>query len=140
MQDAFEQIRSALESYAKEKGVDLIPYLHEDPIWRLGFARRVGGEAAVDLVWDEASPEQFAVRCSWWIDDYQSTMRRSVQAEAGRFSLSRPALDLTALLDQALERVDGWDADDLEVTSGPYPQWHQYFGRDDFYQTQLPVR
>ena len=77
---------------------------------------------------------------SWWVDDYDTTMRRSRQEAVGVFTRDRSLDDLEGMVRDALRRIDGWGQSDLNQTSGPYPDWHRYQTREDFYRTRLPRR
>jgi hypothetical protein len=140
MDAVFELVAPALRRVAQAEGLKLHEFFRDDPIWRLDFARTVGGEAVVDVAWDEARPEEYRVTASWWLDDYDTTIRRSRTEEAGVFTRDRSLDDLEAMLRDALRRIDGWAEADLDQRSGPYPDWQKYQSRDDFYRTRLPKR
>jgi hypothetical protein len=140
MDAAFELVAPALRRVAQAEGVKLHEFFRDDPVWRLDFVREAGGEAVVDVAWQEDRPEEYAVSASWWVDDYDSTTRRSHQEDVGTFTRDRSLDDLEALLRQALARVDGWTEADLDQRSGPYPDWQRYQSRDEFYRTRLPRR
>ena len=140
MDAAFELVAPAMRRVAQAEGVKLHEFFRDDPVWRLDFARGAGGEAVVDVAWQEDRPEEYAVSASWWMDDYDSTTRRSHQEEVGTFTRDRSLDDLEALLRGALARIDGWTEADLDQRSGPYPDWQRYQSRDEFYRTRLPRR
>lgn len=140
MDAAFELVAPALRRVARAEGVKLHEFFRDDPVWRLDFARRVGGEAVVDVAWQEDRPEEYRVLASWWVDDYDTTLRRSHQREVGTFTRDRPLDDLEAMLVAALRVIDGWTERDLDQQSGPYPDWQRYQSRDEFYRTRLPRR
>jgi hypothetical protein len=140
MDAAFELVAPALRRVAQTEGVKLHEFFRDDPVWRLDFARAAGGEAVVDVAWREERPEEYEVSASWWVDDYDSTMRRSRQESVGTFTRDRSLDDLEALLRRALANIDGWTEADLDQTSGPYPDWQRYQSRDEFYRTRLPRR
>jgi hypothetical protein len=118
----------------------LVEFHRDDPIWRLSFAREVGGEALVDVAWEEERPDAYRVAASWWIDDYDTTMRRLRHEEIGEFTRERPLDELETLLHEAVRRVDSWTEADLDQRSGPYPDWQRYQSREDFYRSRLPKR
>ena len=140
MDAAFELVAPALRRVARAEGVKLHEFFRDDPIWRLDFARQLGGEAVVDVAWQEERPEEYTVTASWWLDDYDTTTRRSRQELVGTFTRDRSLDDLESLVVEALHRVDGWTEADLDQQSGPYPDWQKYQSRDDFYRTRLPRR
>jgi hypothetical protein len=140
MDAAFELVAPALRRVAQAEGVKLHEFFRDDPVWRLDFVREAGGEAVVDVAWREERPEEYEVSASWWVDDYDSTMRRSRQEDVGTFTRDRSLDDLEALLRQALARIDGWTEADLDQTSGPHPDWQRYQSRDEFSRTRLPRR
>jgi hypothetical protein len=140
MDAAFELVAPVLRRVARAEGVKLHEFFRDDPVWRLDFAREAGGEAVVDVAWREERPEEYEVSASWWVDDYDSTMRRSRLEAVGTFTRDRSLDDLEALLRQALTSIDGWTDADLDQTSGPYPDWQRYQSRDEFYRTRLPRR
>jgi hypothetical protein len=140
MDAAFELVAPALRRVAADEGVKLHEFFRDDPIWRLDFARQVGGEAVVDVAWTEERPEEYLVTASWWVDDYDTTMRRSHQEDVGVFTRDRSLDDLEALLKEALGRIDSWGDADLDRTSGPYPDWQRYQSREEFSRTRLPKR
>ncbi len=140
MDAAFELVAPALRRVAQAEGLKLHEFFRDDPVWRLDFARRVGGEAVVDVAWREDRPEEYLVSASWWLDDYDTTLRRSRQEELGVFTRDRSLDDLEAMLRDALRRIDGWSEADLDQQSGPYPDWQRYQSRDEFYRTRLPRR
>jgi hypothetical protein len=140
MDAAFEVVAPALRRVAQAEGVKLHEFFRDDPVWRLNFARQAGGEAVVDVAWEEDRPEEYTVTAAWWLDDYDTTMRRSRSEEIGLFTRDRSLDDLEELLRQAVARVDGWAESDLDQSSGPHPDWHSYQSREDFYRTRLPRR
>ena len=140
MDAAFELVAPALRRVAQSEGVKLHEFFRDDPVWRLDFARAAGGEAVVDVAWRDERPEEYEVSASWWVDDYDSTMRRSRQEAVGTFTRDRSLDDLEALLRRALASIDGWTEADLDQTSGPHPDWQRYQSRDEFYRTRLPRR
>ena len=140
MDAAFELVAPVLRRVAKAEGVKLHEFFRDDPVWRLDFAREAGGEAVVDVAWQEDHPEEYAVAASWWLDDYDSTMRRSHLEEVGTFTRDRSLDDLEAMLVDALHRIDGWTEADLDQSSGPHPDWQRFQSRDEFYRTRLPRR
>jgi hypothetical protein len=140
MDAAFELVAPALRRVAQTEGVKLHEFFRDDPIWRLDFVREAGGEAVVDVAWREERPEEYEVSASWWVDDYDSTMRRSRQEAVGTFTRDRSLDELEGLLRRALTSIDGWTEADLDQTSGPYPDWQRYQSRDEFYRTRLPRR
>jgi hypothetical protein len=140
MDAAFELVAPALRRVAQAEGVELHEFFRDDPLWRLDFVRAAGGEAVVDVAWQEDRPEEYAVTASWWQDDYDTTIRRSRQEAVGTFTRDRSLDDLEALLREALTRIDGWTDADLDQRSGPHPDWRRYQSRDEFYRTRLPRR
>jgi hypothetical protein len=140
MDAAFELVAPALRRVAQAEGLKLHEFFRDDPVWRLDFVREAGGEAVVDVAWREERPEEYTVSASWWVDDYDSTTRRSRQEDVATFTRDRSLDDLEALLLQALARIDGWTESDLDQRSGPYPDWQRYQSRDEFYRTRLPRR
>lgn len=140
MDAAFELVAPALRRVAQAQGLKLHEFFRDDPIWRLDFARQVGGEAVIDVAWEEDRPEEYRVTAAWWLDDYDTTMRRSRKEEVGVFTRNLSLSALEDMLDEALRRIDSWDEADLDQTSGPYPDWQTYQGREDFYRTRLPKR
>jgi len=139
MDAAFELVAPALRRVAADQGVKLHEFFRDDPLWRLSFARQAGGEGTIDVAWEEDRPEEYRVSAAWWVDDYDTTMRRSHGEDVGVFTRERSLDDLEAMLVDALARVDGWTEADLDRSSGPYPDWRNQ-GRDEFYRTRLPVR
>jgi hypothetical protein len=140
MDAAFELVAPALRRVAQVEGVKLHEFFRDDPVWRLDFARQAGGEAVIDVAWQEDRPDEYAVSASWWLDDYDSTMRRSRSEEVGSFTRDRSLDDLEAMLRDAIRRVDGWTEADLDQQSGPHADWQRYQSRDEFYRTRLPRR
>jgi hypothetical protein len=140
MDAAFELVAPALRRVAESERLKLHEFFRDDPVWRLNFVRQAGGEAAIDLAWQEERPEEYAVSATWWLDDYDTTMRRSRQEAVGTFTRDRSLADLEALLRDALRRIDAWTEADLDQGSGPHPDWQRYQGRDEFYRTRLPRR
>jgi hypothetical protein len=139
MDAAFELVAPALRRVARAEGVKLHEFFRDDPLWRLAFARQAGGEAVVDVAWTEERPEEYGVSAAWWLDDYESAIRRSHQEDVGTFTRDRSLDDLEALLHDALGRIDGWTEADLDRSSGPHADWHTQ-SREDFYRTRLPRR
>lgn len=140
LEAAFELVAPVLRRVAAAEGLKLHEFFRDDPIWRLNFARQAGGEAVIDVAWEEDRPEEYQVMSSWWVDDYDTTMRRSRQEAVGVFTRDRSLDDLEGMVRDALRRIDGWGQSDLNQTSGPYPDWHKYQTREDFYRTRLPRR
>jgi hypothetical protein len=137
---AFELVAPVLRRVAAAEGLKLHEFFRDDPIWRLNFARQAGGEAVIDVAWEEDRPEEYQVMSSWWVDDYDTMMRRSRQEAVGVFTRDRSLDDLEGMVRDGLRRIDGWSQADLNQTSGPYPDWHKYQTREDFYRTRLPRR
>jgi hypothetical protein len=140
MDAAFEEVAPAIRKVAQEEGVKLHEFFRDDPVWRLDFAREAGGEAVVDVAWSEDAPERFTISASWWIDDWETTLRRLHREEIGVFQRSQSPAELEAVLRQALEKVDSWDEAVLDQQSGPYPDWQKYQTREDFQRIRLPRR
>ena len=140
MDAAFELVAPALRRVAQAEGVKLHEFFRDDPVWRLDFARQAGGEAVIDVAWEADRPEEYRVTAAWWLDDYDSTMRRSHGEEIGVFTRERSLDDLEGMLRDALHRIDGWTEGDLDQRSGPHPDWQRYQSREDFYRTRLPRR
>jgi hypothetical protein len=139
MDAAFELVAPVLRRVARAEGLKLHEFFRDDPVWRLDFAREAGGEAVIDVGWEEDRPEEYRVSAAWWVDDYDSTTRRSREEEVGVFTRDRSLDDLEAMLRDALARVDAWREPDLDRTAGPFPDWRRQ-GRDEFYRTRLPRR
>ncbi len=140
MDAAFELVAPPLRRVAQREGLKLHEFFRDDPLWRLDFARQAGGEAVVDVAWQEDRPEAYTVSAAWWLDDYDTATRRSRQETVGTFTRDRSLDDLEALLLEALRRIDGWTEADLDQRSGPHPDWQRYQSRDEFYRTRLPRR
>ncbi len=139
MDAAFEIVAPAIRRAAQEAGVKLFEFHRDDPLWRLAWAREVGGEASVDVEWTEDTPDTYWLTATWFVDDWETTRRRQHVAEMGEFLRNAPLSDLEQLLRQAVSAVDGWSAADLDEESGPYPEWRQ-ISRDEFGRTRLPKR
>jgi hypothetical protein len=137
---AFELVAPVLRRVAQAEGLKLHEFFRDDPVWRLDFARQAGGEAVIDVAWQEDRPEEYLVSASWWVDDYDTTMRRSHQEELGAFTRDRSLDELEAMLLDGLRRIDGWTEADLDQQSGPYPDWQRYQSREEFSRTRLPRR
>jgi hypothetical protein len=140
MEAAFEIVAPAIRRVAQEEKVRLQEFHNEDPVWRLAFSRQAGGEGRVDVTWREIAPDKYDVNALWWVDDYDTTMRRAHEERVGEFSREQPLEQLEQLLKQALAKVDSWQQSDLDRESGPYPDWQKYQSREDFYRTRLPKR
>ena len=140
MDAAFEIVAPAIRRVATESGVKLLEFHRDDPLWRLTFAREIGGEAVIDVAWSDERPEFYTVSASWWVDDYDSAMRSQRREELGEFRRDEPLEALEALLRQALARVDAWTPADLDQQSGPFPDWQKYQSREDFMRVRLPRR
>lgn len=140
MDAAFEIVAPALRRVSQAEGVKLQEFYNEDPIWRLAFAREQGGEARVDVAWEESQPDTYQVRALWWIDDYDTTMRRLHEEAVGEFKRDQPLEDLERLVRAALGRIDEWDPSVLDQESGPHPDWRRFPSREEFMRVRLPVR
>lgn len=140
MDRVFEIVAPAIRKVAQETGVKLIEFHRDDPIWRLHWARSAGGEAAVDVEWTEEAPDTYWVTANWWLDDWDTTMRRSRFDEVGEFLRDQALAQLENLLREGIRRVDGWTEKDLDQESGPNPDWHQYQTKEDFDRVRLPKR
>ena len=140
MDAAFEIVAPAIRRAAQSEGVKLVEFHRDDPIWRLQFAREAGGEAVVDVAWQEDRPDTYVLTATWWVDDYDSTMRRQHREELGAFTRDLSLDDLERMLLEGVRRIDGWTDADLDQQSGPYPDWQRYQSREDFYRTRLPKR
>ena len=140
MDAAFEVVAPAIRRVAQSEAVKLDEFYRDDPVWRLSFAREAGGEAAVDVAWEEDRPDTYAISATWWVDDYDSTMRRLHREEVGEFTRERQLSELESMLVDAIRRVDSWGVAVLDQQAGPYPDWQRYSSREDFYRTRLPRR
>jgi hypothetical protein len=139
MDAAFEVVAPAIRRAAQQAGVKLLEFHRDDPLWRLAWARAGGGEASVDVEWTEDTPDTYWVTATWFIDDWETTMRRQHVEEVGEFVRDQPLPALEEMLAQAIATIDGWTAADLDEESGPYPDWRQY-SREEFGRTRLPTR
>src|SRR5438105_3962916 len=140
MDQAFEIVAPAIRRVAQAEKLKLIEFHRDDPIWRLNFAREAGGEAVVDVAWEEERPDTYSVSATWWLDDYDSTIRRQHHEEVGKFSRELPLSELETLLHDAVRRIDSWKEAELDQQSGPHPDWQRYQTREEFYRTRLPKR
>ncbi|MGH7904922.1 MAG: hypothetical protein ACREPA_12485 [Candidatus Dormibacteraceae bacterium] len=140
MDAAFEIVAPAIRRVAQAESLRLQEFHNEDPVWRLAFAREQGGEARIDIAWEESQPDVYQVRALWWIDDYDSTMRRFHEETVGEFRRDQPLEDLETLLRTGLGAVDEWDPSVLDRESGPNPDWKKYRSREDFQRIRLPKR
>jgi hypothetical protein len=140
MDQAFEIVAPAIRRVAQAENLRLIEFHRDDPVWRLQFARQVGGEAVVDVAWEEDRPDTYRISASWWLDDYDSTMRRQHREEVGEFTREKPLNELEGLLHDAVRKVDSWTESELDQQSGPHPDWQRYQSREEFYRTRLPRR
>jgi hypothetical protein len=140
MDAAFEIVAPAIRRVAGGEGLKLSEFHRDDPVWRLSFARRAGGEALIDVAWTEDRPDTYTMTAAWWIDDYDTAMRRTRSETVGEFTRDQSLDELEQMLRDALARVDGWSEAGLDQTSGPYPDWKAYQTREDFYRVRLPVR
>jgi len=140
MDAAFEIVAPPIRRAAEAAGVKLIEFHRDDPIWRLAWARTAGGEASVDVEWTEDAPDTYWVIATWFVDDWETTMRHQRVEEVGEFLRNESPARLEALLAEALARVDGWSTEELKEESGPYPEWHQFQTREEFGRTRLPKR
>ena len=99
MDAAFELVAPALRRVARAEGARLHEFFRDDPVWRLDFARRAGGEGAVDVGWEEDRPEEYRVTALWWEGE---RLRRE---EVGTFTRDRPLEALEALVREASRRL-----------------------------------
>ncbi len=140
MDAAFEIVAPAIRRVAQAAGVKLLEFHRDDPLWRLDFARKAGGEAVVDVAWTEERPDSYAVSATWWLDDYDSATRRLHHEEVGEFRREEPLEQLDALLERALGSIDAWTEAHLDQHQGPFPDWQKYQSREDFNRIRLPSR
>jgi hypothetical protein len=140
MDAAFEIVAPAIRRAAEALSVKLFEFHRDDPLWRLAWARKEGGEASVDVEWTEDAPDTYWVIATWFRDDWESTMRRQRVVEVGEFRRDEPLDRLETMLLEAVTAVDGWKEADLDEQSGPYPEWQQYQTREEFGRTRLPIR
>ena len=140
MDAAFESVAPAIRKVAVEEGVKLHEFFRDDPIWRLNFARKAGGEAVVDVAWSEDRPDTFTVSASWWLDDYDTTIRRQRRVEVAAYAREQPLTDLEEVIRKAVRLVDSWTEAELDQNSGPFPDWQRNQSKEDFYRTRLPRR
>lgn len=140
MDAAFAIVGPAIRRAAESLGVKLFEFHRDDPIWRLAWARQLGGEASVDVEWTEDAPDTYWLIATWFRDDWESTLRRQHVEEIGEFRRDEPPEKLETMLLDAIRRVDGWTETDLDEQSGPYPEWHRYQTAEEFGRTRLPRR
>jgi hypothetical protein len=140
MDAAFAIVAPAIRRAAEADGVKLFEFHRDDPLWRLAWARVPGGEASVDVEWTEDTPDTYWVTATWFLDDWDTAMRRQRVEEAGEFLRNEPLEKLETMLKEAVTLVDGWTEADLNETSGPYPEWKRYQTKEEFERTRLPKR
>lgn len=140
MDAAFEIVAPAIRRVATESGVKLHEFFRDDPVWRLNFTREDGGEAMVDVTWSEETPDTYRVTATWWLDDYDSTMRSQRSEVIGEFKRDQAPADLEGLLRKGLATIDAWSPADLDQKLGPYPDWQRYSTREEFGKIRLPLR
>ena len=100
MDQAFELVAPALRRVAAAQGLRLHEFFRDDPVWRIDLTPRAKADAAVDVSWSEARPEEYPVTLIWWDDDQ---LRRE---ELGTFTRDRSLDELEALLEAAVARAD----------------------------------
>ena len=140
MDAAFAIVAPAIRRAAEAEGVKLLEFHRDDPLWRLAWARREGGEASVDVEWTEDEPDTYWIVATWFKDDWETAMRRQRVQELGEFTRDQDPAILERLLRDAVKAVDGWTEADLKEVSGPYPEWRQYQTEEEFGRTRLPRR
>ena len=94
LEQAFELVAPAIRGAAGEHGLRLQEYFRDDPVWRLSR-----GEASVDVAWDEARPEEYAVSALWWEGD------KLERQEAGVFTRDRSPAELQAMIGRAVAKL-----------------------------------
>ncbi|MDQ6637532.1 MAG: hypothetical protein M3Y62_07075 [Candidatus Dormibacteraeota bacterium] len=94
LEQAFEIVAPAIRRSAQKHSLRLQEYFRDDPVWRLSR-----GESSVDVAWDEAEPEQYAVSALWWEGD------KLQRHEAGVFTRDRSLDELEALVSEAAARL-----------------------------------
>jgi hypothetical protein len=99
MDAAFELVAPALRRVAQAEGARLHEFFRDDPVWRLDFARKKGGDGAVDVAWEEDRPEEYAVTVLWWEGE---RLRRQ---DVGTFTRERSLDDLEALVRDAIGQL-----------------------------------
>ena len=98
MDAAFEAVAPAIRGVAKERGARLREFHNEDPVWRL-VAAGSGGDAYVDVVWDEGRPDLFTIRAVRWVDD------KPVSDVVGEYVREHVPQELEDLLRAGLDRA-----------------------------------
>lgn len=99
MDQAFELVAPALRRVAAADGARLHEFFRDDPVWRLDYARRSGGDGAVDVSWSEERPDAYAVTALWWEGESLK------KAEAGVFTRDRSLDELESLVREAAGRL-----------------------------------
>lgn len=94
MDQAFEMVAPAIRRVAAAEGLRLQEFFRDDPVWRLQK-----GDAGVDVAWDEARPEEYAVSALWWEGEQLH------REEAGTFTRDRALDELEGLLREAVAKL-----------------------------------
>lgn len=124
IEDAFDEICSALREFAGRYGLMLDVYYHGWPVWSLRFRRRVGGNASIAAFFNTESRDRFEIRATWACDDYD-TRRRYIRRMHPPLVFPRGGRpeELLGCLERALAIIDSWETGKWDETGGPYREW-----------------
>lgn len=119
--DAFRAVAPTVEAFAREHQLLIERYRRGKAAWELRFKRRIGGEAALTLSYRERTGHVLDLAAVWWVDDGAQRTRRLRSEKIAVYDRRAPAEQLRSLLEQGLDRIDGWAMPDLGPPHGPYP-------------------
>ncbi len=140
--EAFRAVAPAVEAFAQENDLLIERYRRGKAAWELRFARRQGGEAALTISYREATGHVLDVTALWWLDDFQSRMRRFRSEKIGVYDRRDPPDALRQRLNEGLRRIDSWSVADLGPAYGPFVDWAKTYTAETFAaeRERLPFR
>ncbi len=120
--EAFRAVAPTIESFARDRELSIERYRHGKAAWELTIEPIQGGEASLTISYRERTGHVLDISAVWWVDDAMSRTRRLHADKIGVWDRRGSSQALRAMLEEGLQRINGWTGRDLGPPRGPYPQ------------------
>jgi hypothetical protein len=119
--EAFRAVAPTIENFAREHELALERYRHGKAAWELTVRPLQGGEATLTIGYRERTGHLLDISAVWWVDDLVSRTRRLRSDKIGVWERRATPGALRAMLEEGIQRINGWTGNDLGPPRGPYP-------------------
>jgi hypothetical protein len=120
--EAFRAVAPTIESFARDRELSIERYRNGKAAWELTIEPIQGGEASLTISYRERTGHVLDISAVWWVDDAVSQTRRLHADKIGIWDRRGSSQELRAMLEDGLQRINGWTRRDLGLPRGPYPQ------------------